>query len=210
MIIPYLLSASIPYGKSYVDDLTALPDLNDVSSLAPLSSISLPHAIRPRSSFVPIVSIPTRYLLANIVRRNIVFNIMQFCVCDWGYGIQGPYPSSLLPVLQLNNLQYSYNVPGMMLSRKHPKNPPTKMVVPNKTDSVPSNSLIPVFIAPGCFSIHWHKTNGKNIDRPMMYRFRDERKSTYCSADKPSFLIRLELVGFVFGPRRFQWHYRKL
>lgn len=75
--------------------------------------------------------------------------------------------------------------PGIKLSRKQPRNPPTKIVVLNKTVKVLSTSAIPVFIVPGCFCIHWHNTNGKNNETPMMYKLRDDLKSTYCNADKP-------------------------
>lgn len=80
-------------------------------------------------------------------------------------------------------------LPGIKLSNKQPKTPPTKMVVLNNTDNVLSSSLMPVFMTPGCCCIHWHKTNGKNSETPIMYRFRDDLKSTYCRADKPNAVI---------------------
>lgn len=80
-------------------------------------------------------------------------------------------------------------LPGMRLSSKQPNIPPTKMVVLNNTAKVLSSSLMPVFMTPGCFCIHWHKTNGKKSEIPIMYRFRDDLKSTYCKADKPNAVI---------------------
>lgn len=82
-----------------------------------------------------------------------------------------------------------YKLPGMRLSSKQPRQPPTRIVVLSNTDSVLSSSAMPVFIKPGFFCIHWHRTRGKNNETPRIYKLRDDLKSTYCNADKPTIQI---------------------
>uniref|UniRef100_A0A0B6ZT84 Uncharacterized protein n=1 Tax=Arion vulgaris TaxID=1028688 RepID=A0A0B6ZT84_9EUPU len=66
------------------------------------------------------------------------------------------------------------------------RTPPTNIDVPRSTFNTPSNSELPVFMAPWCFSKNCGIINPTNNDVPMMVIFRDDDRSTKCKVERPT------------------------
>ena len=100
-------------------------------------------------------------------------------------------------------------MPGMRLSQRQPRAPPTRMLVLRSTVTTLSATSIPVCTACGFPFIHLGSTSPKKSENPTMYKLRGELRSTYCSADSPAnptqmcqwtfSKLRLERYSYVIG-----------
>lgn len=79
----HLLSIFIPHGKSYVDDIGPLP----FESSPPVNDISFSHAIKPRSSFVPVKMSFFFAFRTNLRFNRNIWRKISWLYLEWDYQV---------------------------------------------------------------------------------------------------------------------------